>query len=648
MRIRAAAALSFAVQAALLASAQAEVTRFEVVNAAKPAFEGRAFGERGTAEKITARATIAVDPGDPHNAIVADINLAPRNADGRVEATADVVVLRPARPNGILLLEIPNRGRKLIGPLFEEASGDGSNRLEQAGDAGRGFLLSRGYTLVWVGWQGDIAPGAGMRIDLPVVSGVTGHSREEWVFDHTRSPAQAKLTWPAADLDPGTARLTVRARPEDPRQTPSDLSFRYVDPQTIEITRPATGFDASALYELSYTARDPKVMGLGFAAIRDVAAFLRHETGPANPLAAEGRTGIERTIGFGVSQSGRVLRDFLYLGFNQDERGRLVFDGMMPHIAGSRRSFTNFRFAQPGRNPAPHLDRYYPADQFPFTYGLTTDALTGRQDGLMVRCRLSNTCPRIMHVDSEYEMWGSRGGLVTTDTAGRQLDLPPDVRAYMITGAPHFAAPDAVTQANPGCELPVSPLHSGAPARALVTALGAWITDGVAPPASRYPERADGTLGAAAHLYPDIPGLPYRELYNPAQWVEQADPAPVVRGTYPLLLPRVDQDGNTLAGIRMPLIEAPRATYTAWNPTKGSAAATLCNQQGGVLAFSATKAERLAKGDSRLSLEERYPTADAYAAAVKAAADRLVGERVLLAEDAAEMASQAAAGRLAK
>jgi hypothetical protein len=310
------------VQAALLASAQAEVTRFEVVNAAKPAFEGRAFGERGTAEKITARATIAVDPGDPHNAIVADINLAPRNADGRVEATADVVVLRPARPNGILLLEIPNRGRKLIGPLFEEASGDGSNRLEQAGDAGRGFLLSRGYTLVWVGWQGDIAPGAGMRIDLPVVSGVTGHSREEWVFDHTRSPAQAKLTWPAADLDPGTARLTVRARPEDPRQTPSDLSFRYVDPQTIEITRPATGFDASALYELSYTARDPKVMGLGFAAIRDVAAFLRHETGPANPLAAEGRTGIERTIGFGVSQSGRVLRDFLYLGFNQDERLR--------------------------------------------------------------------------------------------------------------------------------------------------------------------------------------------------------------------------------------------------------------------------------------------------------------------------------------
>jgi hypothetical protein len=647
MAFRAASCVAASLLAAAISPALAEVTRFEVVASDKPALQGRTFGERGTAEKITARATVAVDPSDPHNAIIADIGLAPRNGDGRVEAVADVVVLRPARPNGIMLLDIPNRGRKLIGPLVEETAVDASNRLDQVGDAGRGFLLSRGYTLVWVGWQGDIAPGAGMRIELPVVPNVTGSSREEWVFDHTRSPVEAKLTWPAADADPEKARLTVRARPEDPRTAPSDLSFRFLDPQRIEITRPAQGFDATALYELTYTARDPKVTGLAFAAIRDVGAFLRHETGAANPLAADGRTGIERAIGFGISQSGRVLRDFLYLGFNEDERGRLVFDGMMPHIAGSRRSFTNARFAQPGRNPSPHLDRFYPADQFPFTYALTTDALTGRRDGLLVRCRLSNTCPRIMHVDSEYEMWGSRGSLVTTDTRGRQLDLPSDVRAYMITGAPHFAAPDAKTQTNPGCELPTSPVHAGAPARALIAALESWISDDVAPPASRYPMRADGTLADAAHLYPEIPGLPYRGLYNPAQWVEQAEPAPVVRGTYPLLLPRVDQDGNTLAGIRLPLIEVPRATYTAWNPTKGNAAATLCNQQGGVLALPATKAERLAAGDPRLSLEERYPAPDSYAAAVRAAAERLVAERMLLPEDAAEMASQATSGRLA-
>ncbi|MEH3147585.1 MAG: alpha/beta hydrolase domain-containing protein [Methylobacterium frigidaeris] len=632
---------------ALLAGpAAAEVTRFETVAAERPALQGRSFGARGTAEKITGRATIALDPADPHNAVIADIALSPRNAEGRVEAVADVVVLRPERPNGLLLVEIPNRGRKLIGPLVEGTATEASNRLDQAGDAGRGFLLSQGYTLAWIGWQGDLAPGAAMGIRLPVLAGVTGPSREEWVFDHTRSPVEAVLTWPAADLDPARARLTVRARPEDPRATPPGLSFRYVDARRIAITRP-DGFDGSALYELSYTARDPAVMGLGLAAIRDVASFLRHETGPQNPLASGGRSGIDRAIGFGISQSGRVLRDLLYLGLNQDEQGRMVFDGMMPHIAGSRRSFTNARFAQPGRNPAPHLDRYYPADQFPFAYATTTDALTGRRDGLFLRCRLSNTCPRLMHVDSEYELWGSRGALVTTDTSGAQLDQPPEVRVYMVTGAPHFSPADARVTEDPGCALPVSPLHAGAPARALLAALDAWVSDGVAPPASRYPSRADGTLGAAAHLYPPIPGLPYQGQYNPAQWVEPGDP-PVVRGTYPLWLPKVDPDGNTVAGIRLPLIEAPRATYTAWNPTRGVAAGTLCNQKGGVLAFPATRAAARAANDPRPSLEERYPTPDSYAAAVRTAAERMVAERTLLPADAEEMSAAAREGRLAR
>lgn len=628
--------------------AAAEVTRFETVAAEKPALQGRSFGERGQADKITGRATIALDPADPRNAVIADIALAPRNADGRVEAIADVVLLRPERPNGLLLVEIPNRGRKLIGPLVEGTSTEASGRLAQGDDAGRGFLLSQGYTLAWIGWQGDIAPGSGMGIRLPVLAGVTGPSREEWSFENTKSPIEAPLTWPAADLDPAKAHLTVRAKPEDPRATPPGLSFRFLDATHIEITRPA-GFDGSALYELSYTARDPAVMGLGLAAIRDVASFLRHDTSDRNPLAANGRSSIDRAIGFGISQSGRVLRDVLYLGLNEDESGRMVFDGMMPHIAGSRRSFTNARFAQPGRNPGPHLDRYYPADQFPFAYATTTDALTGKRDGLFLRCRLTNTCPKLMHVDSEYELWGSRGALVTTDTRGADLPQPPEVRVYMVTGAPHFANPDAKTVTDPACALPVSPLHAGAASRALLTALESWITDGVAPPASRYPSRADGTLGSPSHLYPPIPGLPYTGLYNPAQWVEPgAEPGtlPVVRGTYPLLLPKVDPDGNTLAGIRLPLIEAPRATYTAWNPTRGLAAETLCNQKGGVLPFAATRSAAEAAHDPRPSLEERYPDAGAYAAAVKAAADRMVAERTLLPADAEAMAKAAAEGRL--
>ncbi|BAQ43779.1 MULTISPECIES: alpha/beta hydrolase domain-containing protein [Methylobacterium] len=634
--------------------AAAEVTRFETVATEAPAFQGRAFGERGQARKITGRATIALDPADPRNAVIADIALAPRNPDGKVEATADVVLLRPERPNGLLLVEIPNRGRKLIGPLVEGTSTEASGRLERPDDAGRGFLLSRGYTLAWIGWQGDIAPGNGkagapMGIRLPVLAGVTGPSREEWSFENTTSPVEAPLTWPAADLDPSKARLTVRARPEDPRETPPGLSFRFVGPTRIAITRPE-GFDASALYELIYTARDPAVTGLGLAAIRDVATFLRHDASDRNPLATDGRSTIDRAVGFGISQSGRVLRDLLYLGMNEDEHGRMVFDGMMPHIAGSRRSFTNARFAQPGRNPGPHLDRYYPADQFPFAYATTTDALTGKRDGLFLRCRITSTCPRLMHVDSEYELWGSRGALVTTDTRGADLAQPPEVRVYMVTGAPHFAAPDAKTASDPGCALPVSPVHAGAASRALLVALESWIADGVAPPESRYPSRADGTLGAPAHLYPPIPGLPYAGLYNPAQWVEPGagplDP-PVVRATYPLLLPKVDPDGNTLAGIRLPLIEAPRATYTAWNPTRGSAAATLCNQKGGVLPFAATKAAR-APDDPRPSLEERYPEAGAYAAAVRAAAVRMAAERTLLPADADEMAREAAEDRLAR
>ncbi|TNC15743.1 hypothetical protein FF100_00240 [Methylobacterium terricola] len=634
--------------------AAAEVTRFEIIAAEKPALQGRSFGERGQAEKITGRATIALDPADPHNAVIADIALASRNPEGRVEALADVVLLRPERPNGLLLVEIPNRGSKLIGPLIEGTSAEASGRLAQADDAGTGFLLSQGYTLAWIGWQGDIAPGAGLGIRLPVLRGVTGASREEWSFGTTKSPVEAPLTWPAADLDPAKdpgqdpvrPRLTVRAKPEDPRTTPPGLAFRFLDAKRIEITRPA-GFDGSALYELSYTARDPAVMGLGLAAIRDVASFLRHDASDRNPLAVQGRRTIDRAIGFGISQSGRVLRDVLYLGLNEDESGRMVFDGMMPHIAGSRRSFTNARFAQPGRNPGPHLDRYYPADQFPFAYATTTDALTGKRDGLFLRCRLTNTCPKLMHVDSEYEMWGSRGALVTTDTRGADLPQPPEVRVYMVTGAPHFANADATTAADPACALPVSPVHAGAASRALLTALASWITDGVAPPASRYPSRADGTLGAPARLYPPIPGLPYAGLYNPAQWVEPGNP-PVVRGTYPLLLPKVDPDGNTLAGIRLPLIEAPRATYTAWNPTRGLAAETLCNQKGGVLPFAATKAAAEAAHDPRPSLEERYPDTSAYVAAVKAAADRMVAERTLLPADAEDMAKDAAQGRLVR
>ncbi|WP_421988408.1 alpha/beta hydrolase domain-containing protein [Roseococcus sp.] len=648
--MRKSAALA-AVGACMLAMpAAAEVTLFELTGPPQPAFEGRSFGEAGRYERLTARATIALDPADPRNAVIADIALAPRNAQGRVEAVAEVVVLRPAeafRGSGTLLVEAPNRGRELAGQLYDDGPANG---LMNGRNPGNGFLLRRGLTLAWVGWQADIPPGegrgAGLRLEAPVVPGVTGLSREEFLFDHRTSPVAAPLTYPAATEQGAT--LTVRARFEDERQTPPGLSFRFLDPSRIEITRPA-GFDAGALYELTYTARDPTVQGMAFAAVRDVAAFLTRERGEANPLASNGRVTVNRAMLHGVSQSGRFVRDFLYLGFNEDERGRRVYDAMLPHIPGSRRTFTNARFAQPGRNPTPHGDRLYPADQFPFTYATTEDHLTGRRDGLLLRCRLTSTCPLVMQTDSEYEFWGARASLLVTDTRGNHLDLPPEVRAYAMAGHPHFAAADAVARPIDRCALPVNPLHAGAPMRALLVAMEEWMREGVEPPATRYPMRSQGTLVPAAGLYPGIAAFGYRGAHGPAQLVDNTVMPPAVRGEYTVLLPRVDADGNAIGGVRNLALEVPKASYTGWNPrAEGFAAGALCYNTGAVLPFAATRAEREATGDPRLSLAERYAAPADYVAAVRAAAGRLAAERLLLPEDVEAVTAAATADRLAR
>ncbi|HEY4251109.1 MAG TPA: alpha/beta hydrolase domain-containing protein [Roseomonas sp.] len=649
MRIRA-AAMALAGLFAAAAPGRAEVIRFDITGPAQPAFGGQEFAGTGRYERLTARATIALDPALPQNAIIADIALAPRNAQGRVEAVTEVVILRPADPqrgNRTLFVEAPNRGRELAGQLYDDGA---ANDLLLGRAPGNGFLLRHGYTLVWVGWQADIPPGegrgAGLRLEAPVVPDVTGTSREEFLFDNRTSPVTASLTYPAATPDGAT--LTVRAYAEDQRQTPVGLGFRFLDPRRIEITRPA-GFDAGALYEFIYTARDPVVQGMAFAALRDVAVFLRREGGDANPLAAAGRPTTDRAILHGVSQSGRFVRDYLYLGFNEDERGRRVYDGMLPHIAGTRRTFTNARFAQPSRNPTPHGDRLYPADQFPFTYAVIEDHLTGRRDGLLLRCRTSGTCPRIMQSDSEYEFWGARASLLVTDTDGNHIDLPPEVRAYANVGHPHFAMASAVAAGIDRCALPVNPLQAGAPMRALLVAMEAWMRDGTEPPASRYPMRSQGTLVPAEGLYAGLTVLDYRGAYGPAQLVDNGVVPPVVRGEYPVLLPRVDADGNAIGGLRAPVIEVPRATYTGWNPrAAGFAPGALCYNTGAVIPFAATRAEREAARDPRPSIAERYPTPGAYVAAVSAAAGRLAAGRLLLPEDVAAITAAAEADGLAR
>lgn len=627
----------------LPAIGRAELARFEIT-ARGPAFAGATFGASGGYERIAARATIALDPADPRNAGIVDLALAPRNAAGRVQATAEVVILRPANGNGTLFVEVPNRGRELAGQLFNDI--DGANKLAAGTDAGNGFLLRQGYTLVWIGWQAELQPGEGLRLEAPVVAEVTGPSREEFLFDHARTPVTVRLTYPAARREGAT--LTVRAQADDPRQTPPGLGLRWLDDQRVEITRPA-GFDAGALYELIYTAKAPTVQGMAFAAFRDITAFLRHEAGAANPLAREGRVPVARAILHGISQSGRFVRDYLYQGFNEDEAGRQVFEAMQPHIAGTRRTFTNARFAQPGRNPTPHGDRHYPADQFPFTYAVTEDALTGRRDGLLVKCAASNTCPRIIQTDSEYEFYGARASLLVTDTRGNHLGLPENVRAFLITGHPHFALPSAIAALTERCALPVNPLHAGAPMRALLLALEAWVAEGRSPPESRYPTRAAGTLRPAAGLYPAIPQLPYRGTHGPAQLVDYAPMPPVVRGEYPVLLPRVDADGNAVGGLRSPALEVPKASYVGWNPrAAGFAPGSLCYNTGATVPFATDRAAREAAADPRPSVAERYQTREAYLGAVRQAAARLAAEGLLLAEDLPRIEAAAAADTLAR
>jgi hypothetical protein len=562
-----------------------------------------------------------------------------------------VVLLRPADPlraNGTLLVDIPNRGTKLAPELFDDAAMPGANDAEKAGDAGIGFLHSQGYMMAWIGWQADIASKPGqLALAAPVLAGVTGPARDEFVFDHMRSPATATLSWPIADAS--SLAVTVRPKWDAPRQQPAGLAIHATGAQSVEIVRPASGFDAGVLYEVTYVARDPAVLGLGFAATRDVVSFLRRTTTPDNPLAAPGSF-VKRTIGFGVSQTGRYLRDFLYLGFNEDLAGGQVFDGLMPHVAGGRRMATNYRFGHPGRNPRHPQDPAWQADLFPFTYQTLYDPLSGRRDGLMQRCRLSATCPRVIQTDSEHEWWASRASLVVTDLMGNHLDLPGDVRAYMIAGSPHFAEPGEHMRSAPTMALPVNPMHAGAPMRALLTAMQAWITTGEEPPASRVPMRAHGTLVEASDAVPqNIPGLPYTGIYTHAAFTDPSVLPPKLLGTYPVFVPRADSDGMAIAGIHMLPLAVPRATYTGWNPrAEGFGAGALFPLQGAVIPFAATRAEREALGDPRPSIAERYADDAAYVAAVRAAAAQMVAERLLLPQDAERAVGLAKQDRLSQ
>jgi hypothetical protein len=624
------------------------------VNAVEPFAEGQAFGEAGPYLRVRGVAKGELDPTASENQAIVDLDKAPRNARGFVEYETDFFILRPVDPSrtsGVLVYDVTNRGSKRIFQLLDDAPGNNpavANDPKTAGEAGLGFSLGRGYSIVWSGWDPG-APtannGLGGRFPTAMESGrpVTGRIRHEFHIG-TRAPGKGdlvRLSYPAASTDQQRARLTVRDRESDTRTEIPANSWEFADAQSIRLLPQGSLFAPFKIYELWYEATGSKVLGIGFASVRDLISFLRYETfdrnGTRNPLIAEGGqtegAGVRHALAFGVSQSGRFLRHFLELGMNDDGHERRVFDGVMSHVAGAGKVFANHRFGMPGRTATQHEDRLYPENWFPFGNAVTTDPFS-RKTGAILRRR--PTDPLVIETNSSTEYWQKGASLVHTDPAGRNdADLPPNVRVYMIAGTQHGGRPGVDPSPGP-CVNPRNP-HSATPAlRALFVALEEWVTNGTAPPRSRVPRIADGTAVMAENLsMPAVPGFAHAPGANPiVPPVDWTEPPTRIDNVYGARVCAVDTDGNEIAGIRLPPIAVPLGTYTGWNVYRAQPG-ELADRDGSLIPFARARREREAAGDPRPSLEERYSTRDAYVAKIEAAAEALVAQRLLLPADAA-------------
>jgi len=595
----------------------------------------------------------ALDPNNPHNAIINDIKLAPKNAAGRVEYTATFAIARPTgATSGVLVYDVSNRGR------------------------GAAAALGEGHINVLSGWQGDLDDKPGVqRIDLPSAP-VTGPVTVRFMD----MPAGA-TTMLVKDGPQGTygsrgfevatadgARLYTGVsddRPGEQKEVPkSDWAFADCSatpfPGKPDLTRLCVkgGFDPKLGYTLAFTAKNPKIFGIGFAATRDLVAFLRYDGSSANPLAGQ----VRWAIGRGVSQSGNYLRSHIHLGFNTAEDGRIIFDGLNP-IVGPRMLSMNHRFATPGGL----VSLYELGSDGPDWWSSYDDTSRGQgKHSLLDRCLKDKTCPKIAEIFGSTEFWDLHASpdFVGTDTRA-DIPLPANVRRYYNAGAPHNGGRggfDLVTPPTQACVLISNPNPASDTNKAVFTGLVDWVTKGTEPPPSIYPTLASGGLitpAAYDRAFPKIAGVP-RPAYSPTYQYDLGKsfdytdmtgtitvaPPRIVKAV-PQLMPRIDADGNEQDGIRSPLISAPLGTYVGWNVfAAGFQKGRFCNNIGGYIPFAATKAERIAKGDPRLSLEERYPSHAAYVAKVKAQADKLVAQRYMLPADAARIVKEAEAAKI--
>jgi hypothetical protein len=643
------------------------VTQLDITTR-RPLLDGKRFGAAGSYECLEGTVTFAADPAQPHDRCITDIDKAPRTAAGTVTWSADFCLLQPAdaaRANRRLLFEVVNRGRILAFRVFDSV-GETPDLLHQA-HLGDGFLLQQGYTVAWCGWQWDVVrtPGLfGTEVPEALERGTppSGPVRCQW---RPKAPTGQLLLadrvhrpYPAADLHDPEAVLSVRDHENGARQVLPRQQWRFARldggrsvPDATHITLDG-GFQPGQVYECVYRTNQAPVAGLGLLAVRDVVSYLRYATAsPQYPCTSP----IDYAYGFGVSQSARFLRHFLYLALNQDEASRLVFDGVLPHVAGARRGEFNQRFAQPSANTMQS-----PNTVFPFTDADQTDPLTGEHDGLLGRAARAGCLPKIMHINSSAEYWRGDASLSHISVDGSaDVAIPESVRLYLFASTQHVPARLALTDtAADGArgQHYLNSLNYAPLLRAALVNLDLWVSQDVPPPPSRYPRLSDGTAVPAqdvASAFAALPGVtfparlpqPHRLDFGPewAQGIASQLP-PRLGEPYVICVPAVDQDGNEVAGIRHPELSVPLATYTGWNPRhpeQGAPDQTL-RMHGSLLPFAATEEARQRTGDPRPSIAERYASKQAYLEAVTKAAEALVAARYLLAADVERVVARGA------
>jgi hypothetical protein len=598
---------------------RAEVARVEI-GARFDAANGAPFGSVGVYEQLVGKIFFVVDPANPRNRVIVDLDKAPKNSAGLVEMSADFAVLRPKDPskgNGVALFDVANRGNKTVLSGF--------NRASTANENGDGLLMRMGYTVVWVGWEFDVPQRNGaIRIEVPSAAGVTGMVRSNVIPAARNATAQFgdlasyPPNNPASPENTLTVRDGARGKP-----TPIERNQWTLNGNTVTLQG---GFEPGRTYELSYEASNPPVAGLGLAAIRDAASWMKY--------APDALVSAKQTLAFGSSQSGRFLRNFLYLGFNADEKNRMVFDAVMAHIAGASRIDVNNRWA------TPTTQGQFNATSFPFADVSLRDPATGVEEGALDNARARGFAPKIFYTNTGVEYWGggrSAALIHTTPDGKKDLALPDNERVYLLSGSQHGPGRFPPADARNG-QQQENPTEYWYVMRALLVAMDKWMREGVAPPASQYPRLQNKTLVKASEVsFPEIPGVTSpKDLPPAARGVNPMIAKEGAPGTLlPFFVPQTDKDGIEIAGIRLPYISVPLATTTGWNFRNAAVGGSnqLYPLIGSFIPFPATAEKREELSDPRVSIAERYPSRQAYLEKIQKAGARLVADRFLLSED---------------